>query len=56
VRPDLGQDLPWVIVLVSDAADFGDERAKPWVIDDVFILSSLDSCTHANLLVAHHCI
>src|SRR5919107_4507366 len=41
VRPDPGQDLPRAVMLVSDAADLGDERAKSRIVDDVLILSSL---------------
>jgi len=54
VRPDLSQDLPRVIMLVSDAADLGDEPTKSRVVDDVLILSSLDGGSHGNLLLDHH--
>src|SRR5829696_3944116 len=54
VRPDLSQDLPRVIMLVSDAADLGDEPAKSRIVDDVLILSSLDGGSHGNLLLDHH--
>ena len=51
VRPDLSQDLPRVIMLVSDAADLGDEPTKSRIVDDVLILSSFDRGSHRNLLL-----
>jgi hypothetical protein len=51
VRPDLSQDLPRVIMLVSDAADLGDEPTKSRIVDDVLILSRFDHGSHRNLLL-----
>jgi hypothetical protein len=55
MRPNRGQDLTRVIVLIADPGDFGHERAKSWVVDDILILSSLDGGSHRNPLFTIAC-
>src|SRR5215211_191373 len=50
MRPDRGQDLARVIVLISDPSDLRDERAKSRVVDHILVLSGLNTVGHGYLL------